>query len=220
MHIANVYVAKEELDEALKLCQRANDLALLFGKPLERAELLELVAQSLRYQGKLDEALNVDRESLQIQDPGDVELGYVTAMNLVLNLAREGALLGEQDAVNLGRTSEAVQVLERGFKIADRFVHQDPNDESARSHLSWAGGPLADMLRGPEPARALEIYNHMLRDMGEVSSEYLRLEEIDVLAGSSYASLSGLMRIPVAVPNSYVMAFRKTILVFGSPTCG
>lgn len=187
MHIANVYVATEELDEALKLCQRANDLALLFGKPLERAELLEFVTQSLRYQGKLDEALKVARESLQIQDPGNVELGYVTAMNLVLTLAREGALLGEQDGVSLGHTGEAVQVLERGFKIADRFVHKDPNDESARSHLFWAGGPLADMLRGSEPARALEIYNHMLRDIGEVSSEYLRVQEIDVLAGSSYA---------------------------------
>ena len=108
-------------------------------------------------------------------------------MNLVLALAWEGWILGEADAISLGRSEEAVQVLERAFQIADNFVHKDAKDEASRSRLFLAGAPLAGILLNSDPSRAEAVYNHTLRDMEEVNSNFLRLREVDVLAGSSYA---------------------------------
>jgi len=41
-------------------------------------------------------------------------------------LDQEGKILGEENAISLGRPKEAVAVLKRAFQIADDRVHQDP----------------------------------------------------------------------------------------------
>jgi tetratricopeptide (TPR) repeat protein len=45
---------------------------------------------------------------------------------------------------------------------------------------------LASILRHSDPRQALAVYDHTLRDMDEVNSNFLRLREVDLLAGSSY----------------------------------
>ena len=51
----------------------------------------------------------------------------------------------------------------------------------------WPAVRMADILRHSDAARALEIYDHTLRDMAEVQGEFLQLRAVYLLAGSSYA---------------------------------
>ena len=108
-------------------------------------------------------------------------------MNFVLALAREAWILGEDQAISLGRSEEALAVLARAFSIADGFVHRDANDESSRSRLFLAGSSMGDILRHSDPRRALAIYDHTLKDMEAVKSEFLQRRAVHVLAGSSFA---------------------------------
>jgi serine/threonine protein kinase/tetratricopeptide (TPR) repeat protein len=185
--VAHQYMMEQEFDEALQLTRRGEDLARTFGRNQDRANFLDTAALALSYQGSLDEALKSIRESVDLQESGAAELGYREAMNLVTSLAREGWILGDPDSISLGQSGEAVKVLERAFQIADSFVHKDQKDETPRSRLFLAGGSLADILWRSDPQRGLDVYDHLLRDMDEVDSKFLRLREVDVLAGSSYA---------------------------------
>jgi tetratricopeptide (TPR) repeat protein/predicted Ser/Thr protein kinase len=187
LNVAHQYMLAEQFHEALELCGRGSDLAISFDRPLDRSGFLQVTALALRYQGDLDGALSAARESVRLQDPGHADFGFPQAMNIVVALAYEGWILGEDEAISLGRSEEALAVLERAFKIADDFVHKDPNDESSRSRLFLAGGPMADILRDSDVGRALSVYDHTLTDMGDVRSKFLQLREVYVLAGSSYA---------------------------------
>jgi len=105
-----------------------------------------------------------------------------------MSLSREGWILGGGDCdLHLGRTREAVEVLDRAFKIGDDFVHKDANDEGSRSRLFLAGGTLGNILWPSDPRRALEIYDHTYRDMAQIHSRLLEIREVNLLAGSSYA---------------------------------
>jgi serine/threonine-protein kinase len=187
LNLAHQYMMAERFDETLRHCGRANELARSFDRPLARASCLNVVALALRYQGNLDAALTAARESSRLLDPGPAAAQPSAAMNYVMALAREAWILGEPDAISLGRSEEALAILDRAFRIADDFVHRDRNDERTRSRLFLAGGPMADILRRSDPHRALDIYDHTLRDMDEVHGEFLQMRSVYLLAGSSHA---------------------------------
>jgi predicted Ser/Thr protein kinase/tetratricopeptide (TPR) repeat protein len=187
VHVAHQYMLAERSADALHLCARGSDLALTFDRPLIRGNCLNIVALVLRDRGDLDGALNAARESVQLLEPGPADTGPAPALNFVLALVRAGWILGEDGGISLGRSEEAVALLDRAFRIADRFVHEDPSDESSRSRLYLAGGPMADILRHSDASRALAIYDHTLSDMNGVASDFLRTRAVNLLAGSSYA---------------------------------
>ncbi len=186
-YVAHQHMLAERFDEAQRLCLRGSELARLFDRPLVSGSLLNIAALALRYQGDLYGGLEAARESVRLLDPGPTETAPGPAMNFALALVREGWILGEDEGLSLGRFDEAVAVLERAFQIVDGFVHKDPNDESSRSRLFLAGGPMADILRHSDPRRALAIYDHTLEDMDDVRGEFLQLRAVNLLAGSSYA---------------------------------
>ena len=98
-------------------------------------------------------------------------------MNYVMSLVIEGQILGGDNAISLGRSAEAVAVLQKAFNIADDRVHQDPNDENTRGKLEMAGYPLASILRHSDPWLALEVYDQVLVI---VASAYVDASKIDI----------------------------------------
>jgi tetratricopeptide (TPR) repeat protein len=99
----------------------------------------------------------------------------------------EGLILsGDFGDISLGRPAEAVQVLERAFKMADVLVHRDPNDQNSRSHLGVCGALLANSLQHTDPRRALSVYDHALQHMAEIRSVRLQMIETGLLIESSY----------------------------------
>src|SRR5207247_1624433 len=117
--------------------------------------------------------------------------GYRQTVDFCKTLQTEGDILGEEHDISLGRSDEAVRVLERVFNIEDNLVHKDPNDQTSRQLLAASGTDLAAILRHSDPGRALAVYDHALRHMREVSTAHTQY--VVLLAGSSYA-LRGLGR--------------------------
>jgi tetratricopeptide (TPR) repeat protein len=85
-------------------------------------------------------------------------------------LLQEGLILGGDGVVNLGRTEEAIRVLQRAVDLAEKAAGEDPNDASSRDHVASGGIALANILRHKNPHRALDLYDQVLRRLSEVGS--------------------------------------------------
>jgi tetratricopeptide (TPR) repeat protein len=132
--------------------------------------------------------LNEIRESVRLLEPrpGDADQG--SNLNFALALVKEGSILGEDNAISLGRMEEAVAMLNRAFDLVDALAHKDPNDQAPRSRLAMAGIAMANILRHSDARRALTIYDHTLQHLGEIKdNESILRYEVSALAGSSYA---------------------------------
>jgi tetratricopeptide (TPR) repeat protein/predicted Ser/Thr protein kinase len=187
-NVANNYVRAEQFDDALRLLQRGSDIAHTWNWQPDLGALLYVKADVLRRRGDLDEALNTVQESVRIWDHAkDNRNDQGTILNFALALIYQGFILGEDNAISLGRPKEAVASLERAFQIADRFVHQDPNDSNSRERLV-SGINLADILRQWDPSAALTYYDHALRHLAEIQNNArFRRAEVIALAGSTYS---------------------------------
>jgi serine/threonine protein kinase/tetratricopeptide (TPR) repeat protein len=183
------YRNRERFDEALRLNRRGIDIARSANQPLHVGNLLQNTALIHRDRGELDEALQDIREAARILEPqpGTSRPEQSRTMNLIAAIARQGEILGKDNAVSLGRPQEAIVPLERAFKLCDDYVHQDPNDSNSRIRLSQTGIALADILRHSDASEAVHVYDHVLRHLAEIqNNSKFRREEVKALAGSSY----------------------------------
>jgi len=183
---SEISLAGTDPDEALRIGRHGSGLAALYRLPLQQANFLTATAEVLQKQGRLEEALEAAHQATPLRDPGSGKLGLGRAMNLVYGLRTEARILDEDDGISLGRPAEATKILDRAFQIVDGFVHQDPRDEAARSYLMAAGYSLANIVWHTDPARALSIYDHVLRHLAEVKTTSLQLGETYLLSKSTY----------------------------------
>jgi tetratricopeptide (TPR) repeat protein len=194
LNVADQHMLGRQFDEARSLCRRASELALSFNNQPYVGNFLWVSAEAFRRQGNLDQALKEIRQSVKFLEPGAGNADQIQMMNFIFALIKESRILGEDGRISLGRSEEAVAVLERAFRMADGFVHQDANDQNSRGRLALAGLGLANILRHSNAPRALEIYDHTFRHMNEIGdNSSFRRYEVSALAGSSYA-LRGLGR--------------------------
>src|SRR5262249_26047201 len=146
-----------------------------------------VVARALHNSGDLDGALVAIREGVSLLEPQPGEKTTGQLITFGLALVTEGEVLGEDDAINLGRPKEAAEFFERGFKMAVDLARQDPNDSQSRLAIGNRGTKLAAVLRHSEPERALAIYDEVLRHLAQVKNNSgARLNEVRALAGSTY----------------------------------
>jgi serine/threonine protein kinase len=188
LNVAQQHMEGQRFDDALLLCRRGTELARSFHEQSYAGNFLWVSAQVYRRQGDPAQALKVVQESKVLLDPGpEINERGQQAMGFTMALTCEGKILGEDNAVSLGRSEEAVAALDRAFKINDRFVHQDPNDQFSRNRLADAGVNLGDILRHSDARRSLEVYDHTLRHLAEVkNNSSFRRFEASALVGSSY----------------------------------
>jgi serine/threonine protein kinase len=187
LNVADQHALGRQFDDALRLCRRGSDIARSFNDHMYLGNFHWSAAKVFRLQGDLDEALKEAQESVRVLQPdaGNTDRGL--AMNFVLALTSEGRILGEDNAISLGRPEEAVAILERSFNIADHLAHQDANDQMARGRLAMAGISMADILRHSDARRALAIYDHILLHVAEITdNSSFRRYEASALAGSTY----------------------------------
>jgi tetratricopeptide (TPR) repeat protein/predicted Ser/Thr protein kinase len=188
LNVANQLMLEQQLDEALRLCRHAQDIAQSFDNQYFFGSFLWAEAQIFQRRGELDAALKTVRESVRLLDPGpgSTAQGQQT-LNFVMALNWEGRILGEDNSVSLDRSEEAVARLERAFRIVDDLVHQDPNDQVSRSYLATSGVNLGEILRHSDARRALAFFDHTLRHLAEVkNNSSFRRFEVSALVGSSY----------------------------------
>jgi len=186
LNVAQRYEHIERADVALALCRRGSDLARIFGRTSSLATFLQVAANIAQSRGDLAEALRSIQESVSVLDPGSENGDQAQTMNYVMSMVSEGKILGGDGAISLGRSAEAIAVLQRAFHIADVRVHQDPNDENTRGKLEMAGYPLASILRHSDPQLSLAIYDHTLRHLAEIKSNpNVQFYQARTMAGSS-----------------------------------
>jgi serine/threonine protein kinase len=176
--------------EAIPSAQRAIELA--GSVPSARIVVaggLSLLANAERYQGDLDAALRDIREARRLDeavvDPNPV----FRATKEYGILLREGYILGEDEAISLGRPKEAVVPLREAFRTAEALAEKDPHDAVSRARVGTSGLALGNILREWDPQGALAVYDLALKRNEEISSSSLHTlrHSASLLANSSYA---------------------------------
>jgi tetratricopeptide (TPR) repeat protein len=187
LNLADQNARGEHYDEALRLCRRATDLTTVADRLDYVPDFLWITADVHRRQGDLDQALKELDEAVRLSDPRGAPEVWRT-INYCLGLICRGDLLGEDNALSLGRPKEALESLEHAFRLADDLAHRDPYDQISRSRIANAGISVGGILRKSDPAHALAVYDHTFRHVAEIqNNSSFRRFEVSVLAGSSYA---------------------------------
>lgn len=186
LNVADQFMMGRQHDEALGLSNRASEVACVLGNHSYLGTFLWVSAEVFRQRGDLDSALSDIRQSVAKLDYGAAaQPPQAVVMNYVLALIRQGRILGEDNAISLGRPQEALASLDRAFDIADEHVHRDPNDQVSRGRLAMAGLLMGGILNHSAPARSLTIYDHVLKHAAEVGSNgSFRRYEVSALSGS------------------------------------
>ena len=145
------------------------------------------MARALRSTGDLDGALAAIREGVSLLEPPPENKSPGRLVTSELALVTQGEILGEDNAISLGRSREAAEYFERGLTIAANLVRQDPNDAASRVAFSDDGIKLAAILHHSDPRRAVAIYDEALRRLAEIkNNSRARRDEVRALAGSIY----------------------------------
>ena len=189
VNLALAHSNMHRLDEAARYARRSVEMSRrLSHDQRQLARGLSVLANITRFAGGLGGALQAIREARAIAekmaDPDDAGRTLI----LAAALWREALILGEANNISLGQPQEAVPLLQKAFDLAEGLALKDPHDYTSRSYVHMAGTELGDILRDSNPARALGVYDHTLRRLGEIKNNpKARRDEVWVLAGSSYA---------------------------------
>ncbi len=148
---------------------------------------LSVLANSLRYQGDLEGALQTVRDARQISEHATYPSETARLFNRYGPLLREGMILGEADAVNLGQPEEAAAAFQQALDLTEGAAAKDPNDSTTRSRLGSVALQLGGVLRERDPARALAVYDQGIARLAEAGNRLeARRDRARLLAESSY----------------------------------
>jgi tetratricopeptide (TPR) repeat protein/predicted Ser/Thr protein kinase len=170
MNVANQYMKAGQYDEAIRICERAIQVANATDWPTQAGAALMIVALSHRAKGDLDNALRAVRESVRLLEPdkGETRTGRLHPYGLAL--IREGQILGEDEAISLNRPQEAVGYIELALKIGEDLARRDPGDFQSQFRVFTAEIKLAGILRHNEPARASKLCDDALQRLSTLTA--------------------------------------------------
>jgi hypothetical protein len=186
---ANVALAALNLrryDEATGYARRHVALARSEERgPVEISGGLSVLANALRLQGRLDEALAAIREARALADQPVSEARMT--FNRYGPLLREGMILGEDRAVSLERPAEAILPLRAALEMQEAVARADPNDFASRSRVGTAARELGNILRWRDAGESLAVYDLAIRRLREITDNIkARRDTALVLASSAY----------------------------------
>jgi len=189
-NVAYAYDNSRHFEKARRASQRALDIAqpVAYAHQLNGPILGALVIA--RWQtGDLDGALQTAQQAVQLHETQATSGHASLQVNLADTLCVEGMILGKQDAEpSLGRSRDALAVLQRGLDIGEELAKMDPIDYLSRRSVATTGLEIGNILRHNEPQKALMVYDHALARIRETKTNVsAQLSAADLLAGSSYA---------------------------------
>lgn len=177
-------VNSHRYQDAEQLLERAESAAKQIGY-----EYIVVMSESLRasaqqFRGNLDAALQLI-ESIPPQKPD----GFPSGNAFYSVYTHQAQILGEDRAVSLGRSAEAIVVWERVFSELQKRARQDPKEAQVRDRSASVARQLGAVLCGENPARALEVYDAALQGLAELPAVSTRRIErrAELLAGSANA---------------------------------
>ena len=187
-NLALAYGNLRRYEDAARLARRHLELVRSHDLgPLQASRSLSTLANALRLQGDLNEALKAIREARAAVDQvagTDSEQMF----NRYGMLLREGFILGEDRGISLERPADAIVPLREALEMQEAGARRDPNDYTSRTRVGTTGRELGDILRWREPREALAVYDIALGRLGEIANNVkARRDTALVLAGSAYA---------------------------------
>jgi tetratricopeptide (TPR) repeat protein/tRNA A-37 threonylcarbamoyl transferase component Bud32 len=189
-NIALAYVNIGRYAEGARYARRAVEIAqsVTSAKSLQpQVQGLSVWANALRYQGDLDSALALISRARRLAESSAWPTEAARFFALYGVLLREGRILGEANAVNLGRTGEAVDVLGKALALTEEAARKDAHDSASRGRVGTSARELGAILRNQDPERALSVFNLGLRRLEEAGNSLsARREQATLLAMSSY----------------------------------
>ena len=186
-NIAGTYVRHERIEECRALLRRTIEIAKATDQRREAGSLQMIVSDALRAIGDLEGALAAAREAATLVEPppGETRVGPILTFSRALSV--QGAILGQDNGISMGRPEAAAPYYERSYKIAGDLSRQDANDSYSRNHAITSGMALANILRHTDPRRALALYDEALRRMAAITNNTgARSNEARGLARSTY----------------------------------
>ncbi len=146
-----------------------------------------LLANALRFLGRLDEAHEAIADAHSQLDHVTGRSDNERASIVYGVLWRYGMILGEHDAISLGRNEEAAALMQQALDLMDSLAAKDPNEGSSRVRLATAGRELAKMVEDADPGRALSVQRHCLNRLCEINSLQKSPRQLWHLAGAGSA---------------------------------
>jgi serine/threonine protein kinase len=186
-------------DEGIRYARRSVETSgLSHNAALRRSLALSMLADLLRRTGDLEGALVAIREARANLDKARFPSEKQRRAAWCRVLGRESKILGVPGAISLNRPNEALPLLERVFGLLEEWSQSEQRDTWSRLLFASVGRELGDTLRLRNPQRALDVYDHALRRLGEVEDNTeARRGEVELLASSAYA-LRSLKRVEEA----------------------
>jgi tetratricopeptide (TPR) repeat protein len=189
INVALTYVNVHLYEDGARYARRAVELVQSVPSARDVAsQAMSVLANALRYQGHLEEALNTIRQARDLSDHAVFPNETTRLFSRYGVMLREGRILGEEDSVNLGRPAEAIEILQQAMDMTDDMARKDAKDSASRARVATTARELGDILRDRDPRRALAVYDLGLQRLGEMrNSLKVRRDRAELLANSSYA---------------------------------
>ncbi len=183
-------------DEGIRVIRIAAEQSRRAGATLYEGQALGLLANGLRLQGNLEEALRTIRRAKTVVSGAKFPTAHHRQMALYGVYWREGMILGKEGGVSLGRREEAIHAFEQAMDLALQAAANDRNDADARIRVGTAARELGQVLLPSDPKRALVVFDQGLQALAEAKpTTKTKISTLQLLAWSSHP-LRALHRIP------------------------
>jgi serine/threonine protein kinase/tetratricopeptide (TPR) repeat protein len=189
-NVALAFTNMSQYEDAVRILRRVLELDRIEGGPdadMRRSTALSMLANALRLQGNLPEALPTIREAREIAD----RTTYTSALTRMNHrygiLLREGMILRGVKEIDPAAPVDPTVPFQKAVEITDEYAARDPKDAASRGRLVTASRELGDLLKESDPQRALAVYDNALQRLEDTpkttKSQRMRAE---LLAKSTY----------------------------------
>jgi tetratricopeptide (TPR) repeat protein len=196
-NVALAFTNMSQYEDAVRMLRRVLELDRIEGGPdadLRRSVALSLLANALRSQGNLPEAVKTIQEAREITE----RTTYTSAITRMSHrygvLLREGMILRDLKEVDPAAAVEPTVPFQKAIDVTEEHAARDPKDSASRGRLATASRELGDLLKGSDPERALAVYDNALQRLDETpKTTKTQRTRAELLAKSTYP-LRGLER--------------------------
>jgi tetratricopeptide (TPR) repeat protein len=159
-----------QYEDAVKALRRVLELDRIEGGPdtdMRRSSALSVLANALRLQGNLPEAVTTIQEAREISE----RTTYTSALTRMSHrygiLLREGMILREVKELDPSSPVDPTVPLQKAVDVTDEYAARDPKDAASRGRLATASRELGEILKESDPQRALAVYDNALKRLDD-----------------------------------------------------
>jgi tetratricopeptide (TPR) repeat protein len=169
-NVALAFTNMSQYEDAVRALRRVLELDRIEGGPdtdMRRSSALSVLANALRLQGNLPEAVTTIREARELSE----RTTYTSALTRMSHrygiLLREGMILREVKELDPASPVDPTIPLQQAVDITDEYAARDPKDAASRGRLATASRELGEILKQSDPERALAVYDNALKRLDD-----------------------------------------------------